>query len=126
MPQPLSIMFVGHVFSFMSLYAGGMLAKPLQATTEKAPNPSESPNLINESFISNSSTSNPTLSTSAENSFSIECDGALYGFNPNIADCEGAALSINPDSDQMTWGERHTGLPADVFNLPFAVFGGKA
>ena len=120
------MMFVCHVFSFMSLYAGAILAKPLQATTGKAPSPSVSPNLSDVGFTSNLSTSTPIPNTSAENAFSIECNGVLYGFNPNIADCEGAAQSVNPDPDQLTWGERHTGLPADVFNLPFAVFGGKA
>ena len=121
-------MFICHIFSLISLHTGTILAKPLQATTEKDPSPSVSPeNLINAGFLSNSSASNPTLARiSAENAFSIQCDGAFYGFNPNIADCEGAAQSINPDSDQLTWGERHTGLPADIFNLPFAVFGGKA
>ena len=57
--------------------------------------------------------------------FQIQCDGALFGFNPNIADCERAAQSIIPDREQLLWGERHTSVAADFFPLPFAVFGGE-
>lgn len=74
----------------------------------------------------NTSTSTPALNTSAENILSIECNGNLYGFNPNTADCEGAALSIVPDSDQITWAERHTGVQEPFLSLPFAVFGGRS
>lgn len=120
-------MFVCHILSFISLSASAILAKPLQITTEKASSPSVSPNLIDvAAFVSNISTSTPALNASAENLFSIECNGALYGFNPSIADCQGAAQSIIPDSDQLIWGERHTGLPSGTFPLPFAVFGDRA
>ena len=114
-------MFVCHTLTLIALYAAVILAKPLQTTNEGTASPSGSSDLIDAAFVSNLSTSAP-----AENAFSIECNGALYGFNPNIADCEGAAQSINPDSDQMTWGERHTDLPIDTFPLPFAVFGGQS
>lgn len=119
-------MFICHILSFLSLYGIATLSKPLQATTKEIQYPSVSANLIDAAVSSNLSASVPTLNTSAENFLSIECNGVLYGFNPSISDCEGAAQSINPDSDELIWGERHTGLPADVFRLPFAVFGGKA
>ena len=57
--------------------------------------------------------------------FNVQCDGALFGFNPNIADCERAAQAIVPDRQQLIWGERRTGMSIDYFPLPFAVFGGK-
>ncbi|KAL9137050.1 MAG: hypothetical protein Q9175_001728 [Cornicularia normoerica] len=126
MPQPLRIMFCGHLFSILSLYAGGILAKPLQIAAKKTPSPFLSLSLINTTFISNISTGSPALNTSAENALSIECNGALYGFNPNIADCEGAARMIEPNSEEIIWGQRHTGLPRDTFPLPFAVFGDRA
>lgn len=119
-------MFVCEVFIFLSLCAVAILAKPLQITTERTPSPSVSPYLTDAAFVSDMSTSNLALNTSAENLISIDCNGDLYGFNPNIADCEGAAQSIIPDSDQLIWGERHTGLSGDVFPLPFAVFGGES
>lgn len=126
MPQPLSIMFLCHIFGFLSLCALAILAKPLQITTGNAPSQSVSANLIDAAFVSDVSISTSALNNSAQNSMSIDCNGALYGFNPNIADCQGAAQAIVPDSDQVIWGERHTGLPGDVFPLPFAVFGGKS
>ena len=126
MPQPLSIMFLCHIFSFLSLCAVAILAKPLQITSGNAPRQSVSANLIDAAFASDVSTSTSALNNSAQNSMSIDCNGALYGFNPNIADCQGAAQAIVPDIHQTIWGERHTGLPGDVFPLPFAVFGGES
>ena len=108
------IMFVCQIFTFLSLCAGAILAKPLQMTTEGSASP---PNHIDVP---------PALNISAQNAMSIECNGALYGFNPNIADCEGAAQSISPDSDQMLWRERETGVRGDYFPLPFVVFGGES
>ncbi|CAF9916553.1 hypothetical protein IMSHALPRED_003232 [Imshaugia aleurites] len=93
--------------------------------SDETASPSVSPNLIDVAFASNISSMTPALDTSAEN-YMVVCDGARYGFNPNIADCEGAVQSIDPDSDQMVWGERHSRLPVEYFPLPFAVFGDKA
>ena len=118
-------MFICHIFSFLSLCAGAILAKPLRTITNETSISSVSPDLIRAVFASNTSTSIPALNTSAED-FLVDCDGALYGFNPNIADCERAAQSIIPDTDEIIWGERHSGLPEDFFPLPFAVFGGKS
>lgn len=118
-------MFIWLIFSSLSLCAGAILAKPVQKTKENPPSPSVLTSPIDAAFVSDISISSPALNTSATNSLQIECNGAVYGFDPNIADCQGAAQSIIPDTDQMIWGERHTGLPDDIFPLPFAVFGGK-
>lgn len=80
--------------------------------------------LRNLMFLGNSSAS--LVNTSSKNAFDIKCDGSVYGFNPNIADCEQAKSYIVPDSDQLEFGERHTGLHQDVFPLPYAIFGGIA
>ena len=116
-------MLVFSIFvSVLTLSAGALLAKPpLQIYTGSPPNPSVSPNPI-DAFVSNTSTEAPGLD--AAGSIAITCDGALYGFNPSIADCEGAVQSIAPDFEQMVWGQRHTGLGINIFPLPFAVFGG--
>ena len=115
-------MFVCRAFSFLSLYAGAVLAKPLRIVNENTLSPSVS-NLLDATFGPNVSASTPALGPPAN--FNIECNGALYGFNPNIADCEGAAHSVMPDREPIHWGERRTGLPGDYFPLPFVVFGGK-
>ena len=57
-------------------------------------------------------------------SFDIQCDGARYGFNPSLSDCESARSNIAPDLDPFNFGERHTGLPHDTFPLPYIVMGG--
>lgn len=119
-------MSVCRVLNFLSLSAGAILAKPLQLTIEKRQSTSVSPDILDAPFLSNIPTGTPALNTSASNAINVECNGALYGFNPSIADCEGAAQSIIRDSDQLIWGERDTGLPGDVFPLPFVVFGGRS
>ena len=112
--QPRGIMCVRPIFTFLSLCGGAILAKPLQMTTEGSASPANHIDVL------------PVLNTFEENALSVSCNGALYGFNPNIADCEGAAQMFNPDSDQLLWQERHTGVESDFFPLPFAVFGGKS
>ncbi|KAF6239980.1 hypothetical protein HO173_001588 [Letharia columbiana] len=97
-------MFVRHIFSFLPCWAAAILAT------------AKMPNLVDAAAVN----------SSALGALSVRCDGALYGFNPNIADCEGAAQFIVPDSVQLVWGERHSGLPVGIFPLPFAVFGDKA
>lgn len=117
--QPRWIMFICRIFSFVSLYTGAVLAKPLRIVNENTLSPSVS-NVVDAAFGSNVSTSTLALAN-----YNIECNGTLYGFNPNIADCENAAQSIMPDREQITWSERRPGSPGDFFSLPFAVFGGK-
>ena len=119
-------MFAGTLFSVLSLCTIVVLAKPLQMSTEGNPSASLSSSVIDPAFGSNISTSSGALNTTAENAFNIECDGNRYGFNPNIADCEGAVQTIAPEWEQFVWGQRHTGLPGGTFPLPFAVFGGKS
>ena len=115
-------MFVCRILSLSSLCISAALAKPLRITNENNLSPSLL-NLVDLALGSNVSNGTAAMETSAN--FNVQCDGALYGFNPNIADCERAAQSIIPDRQQLIWGERHTGLPIDFFPLPFAVFGGK-
>ena len=54
----------------------------------------------------------------------IKCSGSHFGYSPSISDCESARRYITPDSEQYTWGQRHTGLEATVFPLPFRTMGG--
>ena len=103
-----------------------VLANPLQLPDTQTLVLGESKNLTNSMFASNATTNVSAQNTSFGRSLTLSCNGTRYGFNPNIADCEGAVALIVPDTDQMVWGLRHTGLsPDDVFPLPFVVFGGK-
>ena len=115
-------MFICHILSFLSLCISAALAKPLRITNEDNLSPSL-PSLIDLAFGSNASNGTTAMGPAAI--FNVQCDGPLYGFNPNIVDCERAAQSIIPDREQLVWGERNTGLPFEIFPLPFAVFGGK-
>lgn len=115
-------MFICRIVSFVSLYTGAVLAKPLRIVNGDTLSSSVS-NIINAVFGSNIPTSTPALNPPSN--YNIDCNGTLYGFNPNIADCENAAQSIMPDREQLIWSERRPGSPGDFFPLPFVVFGGK-
>lgn len=57
---------------------------------------------------------------------SVQCDGARFGYSPNLRDCQSAMKYIHPDSEQRTWKERDTpGLTDDEFPLPYRVMGGN-
>ena len=115
-------MFVNRIIDFSLLYALTAVAKPLQIVSENSLSPSVS-NIVQDSLVSNISRASSTPDPLG--SYVVRCNGDLYGYNPNIVDCERAAAAIIPDGEQLIWGERHTGLPQDIFPLPFAIFGGK-
>ena len=75
--------------------------------------------------ISLSNTSVPALNASAENRFNVHCDGATYGYNPNLIDCDQAVDYLIPDTTIWTFGQRHTGLPIEVVPLPYRVMGDR-
>ena len=81
------------------------------------------PNLVKPTVFSNASI--PTLDASGENAFNVRCDGEMFGYNPNILDCESAKEYLLPDTKMWTFGERHTGLPADTVPLPYRIMGDR-
>ena len=66
-----------------------------------------------------------SVNTSTGDRLVIQCDGARFGYNANLRDCQSAQDYFYPDSEQRTWKERSTpGLTEDDFPLPFRVMGG--
>lgn len=98
-------------------------ATPFQPKNESAMKLSATPNLVTPTFPSNASA--PPLNASGENTFNIRCDGETYGYNPNILDCESAKEYIVPDITIFTFGERGTGLPEVVIQLPYRLMGDR-
>ena len=84
---------------------------------------SETPNAVEPISLVNASIA--LLNTSAENGFTIRCDGETYGYNPNIRDCEEAKENLMPDPKIWTLGERNTGLPPQTVPLPYRVMGDR-
>ena len=117
-------MFTGYVlipFSFLTL---AILAKPSHSTNDQIIHLPSVLNLTSQDqlFPLNASFQDPNPSSG--NELDIQCDGAHYGYNPSISDCEGARSDIPPDSEQLIFGERHTGLPESTVPLPYMVMGG--
>ena len=82
-----------------------------------------------DSTLTSDSLSNLSLPAAIEstgNGFNIHCDGETYGYNPNIADCQDAAVNyLPPDLKTFTFGQRHTGLPPGILPLPYRVMGDR-
>ncbi len=113
-----------YVLLFLSFRASAVSATPLQSTDDQTIGLSTALNLTGLDLLVPSNASTEDLDASNAGSLRIHCDGETYGFNPSLADCEGARSYIPPESEQYTFGDRHTGLPEYVFPLPFMIMGG--
>ncbi len=114
-------MFISYVFILFLSWALAILAAPLQGTNVQAMDLS---NLTSLDLLGSSDGSIQAFNASNRGGYDIRCDGAKYGFNPSLSDCEGARSYIVPDSEQLNFGERHTGLPESTFPLPYVIMGG--
>ena len=56
----------------------------------------------------------------------IQCDGASYGFDLDVSDCEEAKKYVPFGRDQVQWVERDTTWKKEHVPLPYRVMGSKA
>ena len=103
-----------------------ILAIPFQETHVQTMALSTAPNATSLDLSFPSNVSVEELNAPSAWGLYIRCNGARYGFNPSLADCEGARSYITPDSNKITFGERHTGLPETTFPLPYMIMGGTS
>ena len=117
-------MFMRYVFVSLISWASTILSTPLQGPDGQTIELSTAQNVTSLEllFPSNASIQDPNASSGR--GLDIQCDGARYGFNPSLSDCEGARSYIQPVSEQFIFGERHTGLPSSTFALPYMIMGG--
>ena len=107
------------------LYFGFFVsANPFRPREDNLPMLSATPIIAKPTIPSNISI--PALNASAENRFNVHCDGATYGYNPNLIDCDQAVDYLMPDTTIWTFGQRHTGLPESTVPLPYRVMGDRA
>ena len=112
------IMFMRYVFMTFPFWAW---ATPLQGQTMDL-SPALNLTSLDLLFPPNATVQN--LDASSGRGLDIRCDGATYGFNPSLSDCEIARSFIEPIQEQFVFGERHTGLPESTFPLPYMMMGG--
>lgn len=117
-------MFMRYVFMSIPFWALAILATPLQGTDGQNMDLSTALNLPSLDLSSAPNATVQALNASSGGGLDIRCDGAKYGFNPSLSDCEGARSYIVPESEQFVFGERHTGLPKSTFALPYIIMGG--
>ena len=80
---------------------------------------------LNSILPSNGSVTLPLNLTGSEDTH-IECDGASYGFDLDVFDCEEAKKYIPPGRDQVQWVERDTAWQKEHVPLPYRSMGSKA
>ena len=73
-----------------------------------------------------SNASFPSPDTTVTNSLTIHCDGATYGYNPSIPDCESTSKYLTPDDEIWTFKDRTMDFPPDTAFLPFLIMGDQA
>ena len=117
-------MFIRYVFMSFLFWGFVALATPLQGIDGQTINSPPALNLTSTDLLSPSNASIQDPNASSVGVFDIRCDGARFGYNPSLSDCEAARGHIVPDSQPQTFGARHTGLPADTFPLPYIIMGG--
>lgn len=67
-----------------------------------------------------------SLSIIGNDDTEVHCDGAAYGFDLGIMDCEEAKTYFPAGSDQILWAERNTGWQKKIFQLPYRAMGDRA
>ena len=118
-------MLVPSILLFVSFWTSAISATPMKSPNSQSINLPAALNLTTLDLLSPSNASTKDLSVSSGRGLNIQCDGAKYGFNPSLADCEGARGYFVPDSAQRTFAERHTGFSSEeVFPLPYMIMGG--
>ena len=80
---------------------------------------------LNSTVPSNRSVSLPLNLTGSEDTH-IQCDGASYGFDLDVFDCEEAKAYVPPGRDQVQWVERNTAWQKEHTPLPYRAMGSKA
>ncbi len=64
--------------------------------------------------------------TSSEEDIHIQCNGASYGFDLDISDCEQAKAYLESSPGEVQWAERHTAEQNQGIPLPYRIMGDNA
>ena len=116
-------MFLSNPLPLVLYFGVFVSAKQFQPREDSVPMLSAAPIIVKPTSLSN--TSLPALNASTTNRFNVHCDGATYGYNPNIIDCEQAVDYLIPDTTIYSFGQRHTGLPEGTVPLPYRIMGDR-
>lgn len=73
-----------------------------------------------------SNKSAPLLTSSVESGFTVNCNGAHFGHNLNLGDCQNAESYLAPGAELHTFAPRGTEPGRDFNPLPWRVMGDKA
>ena len=68
----------------------------------------------------------PSLNVTIDKDEHIQCDGASYGFDLDIVDCEEAKAEVPAGTEEHLWAERHDGWQKKILALPYRTMGDKA
>ena len=68
----------------------------------------------------------PSVNVTSDNKANIQCDGASYGVDLDIVDCEDAKAEVPASAEEYQWAERDTSWQKQIFALPYRSMGDKA
>ena len=80
---------------------------------------------LNTIFQPSGSVTSP-LNLTVSGDTQVQCDGASYGFDLDVVDCEEAKAYVPPNRDQVQWVERNTAWQKEHVPLPYRAMGRKA
>ena len=113
----------------LASYVGSLvLASPLAPLSTDQASPVDIPRSsldLNSIFRPNGTVGLPFNLTGSEDPH-VQCDGAAYGFDLDVLDCEDAMAYVPPGRDQIQWLERDTTWKQKYVPLPYRAMGSNA
>ena len=109
------------IASFWAITIRAIPFSPSDSRTPFSSAPHASVALSLTTSLDTSSSANHVTASSLE----IQCNGADYGFNPSLPDCQVALSRIPIDSKQQRFGDRDLGPQEVDIPLPYKTMGGK-
>ena len=117
-----------YTLGFASCVCNLVLATPLGPVSSRQDPPVDiqrSTLDLNSIFPSNGTVGLPFNLTGSEDTH-VQCDGASYGFDLDVLDCEDANTYVPPGRDQIQWLERNSTWQKESVPLPYRAMGSNA
>ena len=67
----------------------------------------------------------PSVTSSLEAGFEVDCNGDHFGYDLNFGDCQNAESYLAPDAEQQIFAPRDSQIGRDFNSLPWRLMGGE-
>ena len=120
-------MFMQLSYPLFVSFSSTILAKPLQAAGDQTLQSDLGDLRLSSQSLTQPLNSNATsslLNVSMSNELSINCNGEVYGFKPDIDDCADILRRQQVGRAQVNFGQRGSISPEKFSSLPYRLMGG--